>query len=76
MCLFCGVTRLSYRSTACNSPEMLRLDVQVGMLFVRCEGGISHSPAENVLEDDIGAASMALYEFLNADITEVEHSKS
>ena len=28
----------------------------VGMLFLRCEGGISHHPAENVREDDVAAA--------------------
>jgi allantoate deiminase len=27
-----------------------------GMLFLRCEGGISHHPAENVREDDVAAA--------------------
>ena len=27
-----------------------------GMLFVRCEGGISHHPSENVREDDVAAA--------------------
>uniref|UniRef100_A0A0C9S7V2 allantoate deiminase n=1 Tax=Wollemia nobilis TaxID=56998 RepID=A0A0C9S7V2_9CONI len=37
---------------------------KVGMLFVRCTGGISHSPAEHVLEDDIWAASLALLAFV------------
>ncbi|CAL9051268.1 unnamed protein product [Musa acuminata subsp. burmannicoides] len=27
---------------------------KVGMLFVRCRGGISHSPDEHVLDDDVG----------------------
>lgn len=38
--------------------------VQVGMLFVRCRGGISHSPEENVLDDDIWAAGLALVALL------------
>ncbi|GFZ06753.1 allantoate amidohydrolase [Actinidia rufa] len=29
---------------------------KVGMLFVRCRGGVSHSPAEHVLDDDVWAA--------------------
>jgi allantoate deiminase len=38
--------------------------MQVGMLFVRCTGGISHSPAEHVLDDDIWASSLALLRFM------------
>lgn len=37
---------------------------KVGMLFVRCRGGMSHSPAEHVLDDDIWAAGLAVLEFL------------
>uniref|UniRef100_A0A2P2L3M0 allantoate deiminase n=1 Tax=Rhizophora mucronata TaxID=61149 RepID=A0A2P2L3M0_RHIMU len=37
---------------------------KVGMLFVRCRGGISHSPAENVLDDDVWAAGWAILAFL------------
>ncbi|SER03244.1 allantoate deiminase [Faunimonas pinastri] len=32
----------------------------IGMIFVRCEGGISHNPAENITEADAGAAFAAL----------------
>lgn len=31
----------------------------VGMLFVRCKGGISHHPAESVMEDDVALALTA-----------------
>lgn len=37
---------------------------KVGMLFVRCEGGISHSPFEKVEQHDIGTATAALYFYL------------
>ena len=37
---------------------------QVGMLFVRCRGGVSHSPAEHVLDDDVWAAGLAILAFL------------
>ncbi|KAK8629834.1 hypothetical protein V6N13_078658 [Hibiscus sabdariffa] len=39
---------------------------KVGMLFVRCRGGISHSPEEHVLDDDVWAAGMALLSFLES----------
>uniref|UniRef100_A0A803NA16 Uncharacterized protein n=1 Tax=Chenopodium quinoa TaxID=63459 RepID=A0A803NA16_CHEQI len=37
---------------------------KMGMLFVRCRGGISHSPAEHVLDDDVWAAGLAILAFL------------
>ena len=40
------------------------MDVQVGMLFLRCTGGVSHSPAEHVQDDDIWAGSLALLRFM------------
>ncbi|XP_042505652.1 allantoate deiminase 1-like [Macadamia integrifolia] len=42
---------------------------EVSMLFVRCRGGISHSPAEQVLDDDIWAAGLAVLEFLDQHVT-------
>ena len=36
----------------------------IAMLMVRCEGGISHHPAEAVLEDDVAAAIAVLERFL------------
>jgi allantoate deiminase len=36
----------------------------IAMLFVRCRGGISHSPAESVTESDIGLAVSALIQVL------------
>lgn len=38
--------------------------VQIGMLFVRCRGGISHSPMESVSEEDVGRAASALFTYL------------
>ncbi|XP_074275785.1 allantoate deiminase 2 [Silene latifolia] len=37
---------------------------KMGMLFVRCRGGVSHSPAEHVLDDDVWAAGLAVLAFL------------
>nr|GLL49126.1 allantoate deiminase [Ipomoea trifida] len=46
-----------------DAMAMSRL-TKVGMLFVRCRGGISHSPEEHVLDDDVWAAGMAIVAFL------------
>jgi len=37
----------------------------VGMLFVRCEGGISHHPAENMSVEDADTAARVLLRFLS-----------
>ena len=36
----------------------------VGMLFVRCKGGISHNPAESITVEDADACLRVLLEFL------------
>ncbi|KAF6158908.1 hypothetical protein GIB67_012325 [Kingdonia uniflora] len=41
---------------------------KVGMLFVRCRGGISHSPAEHVLDDDVWVAGLAVLAFLESNL--------
>lgn len=41
---------------------------KIGMLFVRCRAGISHSPAEHVLDDDVWAAGLAVLAFLENQI--------
>ncbi len=44
-----------------DAVAMARL-CPVGMLFVRCAGGISHNPAESATADDIGCAIAVLIE--------------
>jgi allantoate deiminase len=36
----------------------------MAMLFVRCEEGISHNPAESVKREDVGAAIEVMGRFL------------
>ena len=36
----------------------------VGMLFVRCKGGVSHNPAESVTSEDVGIAIDVLERFI------------
>ena len=38
---------------------------EVGMLFVRCRGGISHNPAESVTTDDVAVAIDVLDRFID-----------
>ncbi|KAL6198667.1 hypothetical protein ACLB2K_028456 [Fragaria x ananassa] len=41
---------------------------KVGMLFVRCRGGISHSPEEHVLDDDVWASGLAVLAFIETQL--------
>ncbi|EXB66978.1 Allantoate deiminase [Morus notabilis] len=41
---------------------------KVGMLFVRCRGGVSHSPAEHVLDEDVWASGLALLAFIETQL--------
>jgi allantoate deiminase len=52
-------------SGAGHDAMVLAEKMPAGMLFLRCEGGISHHPAENVREDDVAAALDAGLQFLN-----------
>jgi len=38
----------------------------IGMLFVRCQGGISHNPAEAVTLDDVATGTRVLARFVLA----------
>jgi allantoate deiminase len=51
-------------SGAGHDAMVLAEKMPAGMLFLRCEGGISHHPAENVREDDVAAALDAGLKFL------------
>ncbi|CAL9772546.1 unnamed protein product [Musa acuminata subsp. burmannicoides] len=42
---------------------------KVGMLFVRCRGGVSHSPDEYVSDNDVWAAGLALLHFLDQHVS-------
>lgn len=52
-------------SGAGHDAMILAAKMPAGMLFLRCEGGISHHPAENVREDDVAAALEAGLTFLD-----------
>ena len=52
-------------SGAGHDAMVLAGKMPAGMLFLRCEGGISHHPAENVREDDVAAALDAGLKFLD-----------
>jgi hypothetical protein len=41
----------------------------VAMLFVRCEGGISHHPAESVAAEDVAVAIDVLSGFLGTTVS-------
>ena len=57
-------TRLA--SGAGHDAAMMAAICPATMLFVRCQGGISHNPAESVEEADVAVAIDALERFLRA----------
>ena len=59
--------RRSHRmpSGAGHDAMVVAGSMPAAMLFLRCEGGISHHPAENVREDDVAAALEAGLKFLD-----------
>lgn len=38
------------------------------MLFVRCRGGVSHSPEENVSDDDVWTSGLAVLSFIETQL--------
>lgn len=46
-----------------DAMAMSRL-TEIGMLFVRCKGGISHNPAESVTVEDVAVGAHALMHFV------------
>jgi allantoate deiminase len=53
-------------SGAGHDAVVISAVVPVGMLFVRCAGGISHHPAESVATSDVAAALDVLDRFVDA----------
>ncbi len=60
----CGIRPLRLPSGAGHDAMALAASYPIGMLFVRCEGGISHNPAEAVTAGDVDAAVRVLLELL------------
>ena len=59
-----GHRLIQLQSGAGHDAAILSTIVPAAMLFVRCQGGISHSPAESVTLDDVAAAIDASTRFL------------
>jgi allantoate deiminase len=55
---------LTLSSGAGHDAVVMSKLTDVAMLFVRCAGGISHNPAEAVMEEDVGIAIDVLERFL------------
>ncbi|MFT6139887.1 MAG: allantoate deiminase [Psychromonas sp.] len=56
----------SYLASGAGHDAMVMTQItNIGMLFVRCEKGISHHPREQVLQDDVGVALDCLIGMIN-----------
>ena len=60
-----GVPSHRMFSGAGHDAMIVAARMPAGMVFLRCEGGISHNPAENVRAEDVAAALEAGLKFLN-----------
>lgn len=59
-----GLPAVQLASGAGHDVVPMSALTDVGMLFVRCKGGVSHNPAESVTVDDVGVAIDVLGRFL------------
>jgi allantoate deiminase len=59
-----GLTRRRLASGAGHDATAMATLCDVGMIFVRCKGGISHNPAESITAADAETGARVLYEVL------------
>lgn len=59
-----GIAPLRLVSGAGHDGLAMRALCPIGMLFVRCRGGISHNPAESITAADAACAATVLLDFL------------
>jgi allantoate deiminase len=59
-----GVTPRRLPSGAGHDGMAMIAIADIGMLFVRCKGGISHNPAEAITEDDAAVAARVFLRFI------------
>jgi allantoate deiminase len=59
-----GVRVLRLPSGAGHDGMAIQAIADIGMLFVRCKGGISHNPAEAISEADAGTGARVLERFI------------
>jgi allantoate deiminase len=59
-----GLPEVQLDSGAGHDGVALSSLTEIGMLFVRCRGGISHHPSESVSEEDVAVALDVLTRFL------------
>jgi allantoate deiminase len=71
-----GFTAPTLVSGAGHDAMAMASLTQVGMLFLRCTGGVSHSPAEHVQDDDIWAGSLALLRFMEGVLGDLSQNQS
>ena len=59
-----GVRAIQMPSGAGHDGMAMSQLTDIGMIFVRCKGGISHNPAESVTVEDVGAGAAAILQFV------------
>ena len=71
-----GVSVHKLPSGAGHDAAQMAALTSVAMLFVRCQEGISHNPAESVRREDVGTAIEVMSRFLTLIAQDVRHGAS
>ena len=71
-----GVSVHKLPSGAGHDAAQMAALTSVAMLFVRCQEGISHNPAESVRREDVGTAIEVMSRFLTLLAQDVRHGAS
>ena len=61
----CGIPPFSLPSGAGHDAMAMAVMCPVAMMFLRCDKGISHHPAEAIIKDDVAVALAALHATIN-----------
>jgi allantoate deiminase len=61
-----GLTARALASGAGHDGMAMRAIADIGMLFVRCKGGVSHHPDESITAEDCAAGARVLMRFIES----------
>lgn len=61
-----GLRDFRLPSGAGHDGQAIQAIADIGMLFIRCEKGISHNPAEAITAEDAEAGARVLLRFIEA----------
>ena len=58
-----------------DAMALAEAGVPVGMVFVRCRGGVSHNPAEHAAPEDVARSAHALLAYFRRELLLVDDGR-